>query len=103
MLNFMEFSWNLRGIYVAGGGMEGAIAALREVCPPGKGSLVVNELTEESRAGLVDGYVTMVIATPLAQLCADLVEMMFNAVRTGSSETPGQHFLEPRLYLPESI
>ena len=94
---------DLRGIYVAGGGMEGAIAALREVCPPGKVSLVVNELTEESRAGLVDGYVTMVIATPLAQLCADLVEMMFNAVRTGSSETPGQHFLEPTLYLPESI
>ncbi|MSU88029.1 substrate-binding domain-containing protein [Rhodobacteraceae bacterium 2CG4] len=94
---------DLRGIYVAGGGMEGAIAALREVRPPEKVSLVVNELTEESRAGLTDGYVTMVIATPLAQLCADLVDMMVNAVRSGMTDLPGQHFLEPRLILPESI
>ncbi|MEQ5872720.1 LacI family DNA-binding transcriptional regulator [Sagittula sp. NFXS13] len=94
---------DLRGIYVAGGGMEGAIAALREVRQPEEVSLVVNELTEESRAAMVDGYVTMVIATPLAQLCADLVEMMINAVQSGSAETPGQHFLDPTLHLPESI
>lgn len=94
---------DLRGIYVAGGGMEGAIAALREAREPEEISLVVNELTEESRAGLTDGYVTMVIATPLAQLCKDLVDMMVNAARAGTSDIPGQHFLEPRLYLPESI
>lgn len=94
---------DLRGIYVAGGGMEGAIAALREVRPPESVSLVVNELIEDSRAGLTDGYVTMVISTPLAKLCADLVAMMVNAVRSGMSDLPGQHFLEPTLYLPESI
>ena len=94
---------DLRGIYVAGGGMEGAIAALRETRPPEKVALVVNELTEDSRAALADGYVTMVISTPLAQLCADLVDQMINAVRSGFGNMPGQHFLEPRLYLPESI
>ncbi|MFN3662409.1 LacI family DNA-binding transcriptional regulator [Yoonia sp.] len=94
---------DLRGIYVAGGGMEGAIAALRETRPPEKVALVVNELTEDSRAALADGYVTMVISTPLAQLCADLVDQMINAVRSGFGNMHGQHFLEPRLYLPESI
>lgn len=94
---------DLRGLYVAGGGMEGAIAALRETSRPRKISLVVNELTEDSRAALMDGYVTMVIATPLRRLCRDMVDMMVNAVRNGTPDVPGQHFLQPEIYLPESF
>ncbi|ALI56566.1 LacI family DNA-binding transcriptional regulator [Celeribacter marinus] len=94
---------DLRGLYVAGGGMEGAIAALRETVRPHDVALVVNELTEDSRAALADGYVTMVISTPLRQLCVELVEMMVNAVKNGGAAVPGQAFLQPQLYLPESI
>ena len=94
---------DLRGIYVAGGGMEGAIAALREVRPAGKVALVVNELTSESRKALIDRYVTMVIATPLQELCCDLVEMMVDAVAGKPNTTPSQHFLTPQLYVPESF
>ncbi len=94
---------DLRGLYVAGGGMEGAIAALREVVQPGQVALIVNELTEISRAALMEGYATMVISTPLDELCRDMVEMMISAVKNGSAEVPGQHFLPPRIYLPESF
>jgi LacI family transcriptional regulator, galactose operon repressor len=94
---------DLAGIYVAGGGMEGAIAALREQRNPGKVKLVVNELTADSRGGLSDQYVTMVIDTPLADLCRDLVELMVRSVQHGPSPVPGQHFLQPRLCIPESI
>ncbi|MCU0909371.1 MAG: LacI family DNA-binding transcriptional regulator [Rhodobacteraceae bacterium] len=100
---------DLRGIYCAGGGMEGAIAALREVRAPGDVALVVNEITPESRAALVDRHVTMVIATPLERLCRDLVGHMVQAVQDGANATagaaplPGQHFLQPDLYLPESV
>ena len=94
---------DLAGIYVAGGGMEGAIAALREARNPGKVMLVVNELTSDSRDGLSDQYVTMVISTPLRELCVSLVDYMVKAVRNGPSEAPGQHFLEPRLFIPESV
>ena len=48
---------DLRGIYCAGGGMEGAIAALREARAPGEVTLVVNEITPESRSALADRYV----------------------------------------------
>ncbi len=102
-LDLLSRHLDLRGIYVAGGGMEGAIAALRESRAPEKVQLVVNELTEESRAALADGYVTMVIGTPLAQLCRDMVEMMISAVKSGVSDVPGQHFLQHELYLPESL
>jgi len=94
---------HLRGIYVAGGGMEGAIAAVREVRAPGELALVVNELTPESALALSDGYVTMVDATPLPTLCRDLIGMMARGAATGPGTVPGQHFVQPDLYLPESV
>jgi LacI family transcriptional regulator len=94
---------DLRGIYCAGGGMEGAIAALREARQPGDVALVINEITPESRSALADHYLTMVIATPLPRLCQDLVELMVDAVTQGMTTMPGQHFLRPDLYLPESV
>jgi hypothetical protein len=63
----------------------------------------VNELTSESRKALIDRYVTMVIATPLQELCCDLVEMMVDAVAGKPNTTPSQHFLTPQLYVPESF
>ncbi|KPP87938.1 MAG: LacI family transcriptional regulator [Rhodobacteraceae bacterium HLUCCA08] len=92
---------DLRGIYVAGGGMEGAIAALREVRAPEEVALVVNEMTAESRAGLLEGYVRMINCTPLRALCEGLVDLALKAVRDGDDGTIGQHFLEPRIVLPE--
>jgi len=94
---------DLSGIYCAGGGMEGAIAALREVRQPGEVALVVNELTPESRAALISRELAMVIATPLTRLCNDLVSLAAAAVQDGIAPVQGQHFLQPDLYLPESV
>lgn len=94
---------DLRGIYVAGGGMEGAIEALRETHATPQVALVVNELTAESRAALVDGYLAMAIATPLAELSTQLVDMMVKATNDEDDGITGQKFLEPRLILPEIL
>ena len=102
-LALLERHPDLTGICVAGGGMEGAIAALRETRPPGDIALVVNELTSVSRAALSDGYATMVIGTPLSTLCRDTVEFMVRAVVSGQARVPGQHFLEPQIFLPPSV
>lgn len=102
-LQLLDRHHDLAGIYIAGGGMEGAIEACRELRQPGHVGLVVNELTPESRVGLSERYVTMVNATPVPQLCSDLVKLMCTAVSGEKTETTGQHFLEPRIYLPESF
>lgn len=94
---------DLRGLYIAGGGMEGAIAALRESRRPGEVVLVVNELTSESRDGLAEGWVTLVDATPLGSLCRDLVGRMACAAETGPTGQSGQHFLPPELHIAESL
>jgi LacI family transcriptional regulator len=101
-LDLLARNPDLRGIYVAGGGMEGAIAALREVRQPGQVALVVNEITPESRNGLNEGYVTLVISTPLRRLCRVIVDMMVASIEQGVSDDGGQKFLQPDLFLPES-
>lgn len=93
---------DLRGIFVAGGGMEGAVAALREARRPGDVVMVVNELTSESRIGLAEGWVTLVDATPLPRLCHDLMNLM-TAAAQGVATRSGQHFLPPDLHIAESL
>lgn len=94
---------DLRGIYVAGGGMEGAIAALREHRSHGEVALVVNELTSESRAGLIEGLVTLVMATPLDVLTRDLVATMARTATGIWAEDGMQHFVPPVLLVPEML
>lgn len=102
-LNLLERHPDISGFYVAGGGMEGAIMALRdeprEILP----AVVVNELTPDSSTALQDHLIVAAIATPLQALCRLLMEHMASAVRNGPSETPGQLFLPPLLHVPESI
>lgn len=93
----------LRGIYVAGGGMEGAIAALRLA---GRGQdvpLVVSALTPESRAGLAEGVITTVIDTPLEKLCRDLIALLARTASTAVTEANMQYFLPPDFHVAESI
>lgn len=102
-LALLERHPDLAGICVAGGGMEGAIAALREMREPGEVALVVNEITTVSRAALSDGYATMVISTPLAALCRETIELMVRSVMNGQTQQLGQRFVEPQIYLPPSV
>ena len=94
---------DLVGCYVAGGGMEGAVAALRQARPADMPAVICNEITAVSRSALADGILTMVISTPLAALCRELVDLMAHAIETGAANAPGQTFLPFDIYLPENI
>jgi LacI family transcriptional regulator len=94
---------DLAGCYVAGGGIEGAIAGLREAGTDGGLIAVCNELTPETRAALADQIATMVISTPLTNLCRELVDLMVNAIEARSAGVPGQTFLPFDIYVPENI
>ena len=102
-LDLLDRVPELSGLYVAGGGMEGAIAALRVARAPDRVTLIVNELTADSRRALAEGYVTMAIATPLEQLCVDLVDRMVGAVLSPDAKRPALRNPDPMLYLPESV
>ncbi|MFB9981315.1 LacI family DNA-binding transcriptional regulator [Mesorhizobium kowhaii] len=103
MLDLLEKHPDLVGCYIAGGGMEGAITAMRMAMPAQPPVIICNEITPESRAALANNIVTMVLATPLARLCGDLVDLMVHAVKDGAANAPGQTFLPFDIYVPENI
>src|SRR3989338_2042751 len=74
---------NLRGIYVAGGG--------------------VGEETPVARGCLAEGVVTMVTDTPLEKLCRELFVAMARVATDGPPQGGIQHFLPPDLHVAESI
>jgi LacI family transcriptional regulator len=102
-LNLLERYPDLAGFYVAGGGMEGAIKALREMPSDIRPSVIVNERTADSISALQDHIATAAIATPLEKLCPALIDLMAGVVKNGPSDTPGQLFLPFDLYVPESV
>lgn len=102
-LDLLQRFPDLAGFYVAGGGMEGAISALREEKMAGRLAVVCNELTPDSRAALADNIVTAVIGTPLERLCRELVERMVQAIESNGQATPGQIFLPFDLFIAENI
>jgi LacI family transcriptional regulator len=94
---------DLIGFYVASGGMEGAISALREAKSFGKLHVIVNELTPDSRSALADEILMMAMCTPLPALCRELVSQMVGAINNGPASAPGQTFLPFEMYVPENI
>jgi LacI family transcriptional regulator len=95
---------DLRGIFVSGGGVEGAVAALRESRKPGELVFVAPVLTPCTRQGLAEGLVTLVTETPLDKLCRELFARMVDvATRSGEVTDLGQIFFHPDIYVAESV
>lgn len=100
-LDLLAYYPDLVGFYVAGGGMEGAIAALREEQKAGQLIVVCNELTADSRDALLDETITMVIATPLIELAQTLYTQMANALEGQAPSS--QSLLAFEIYTSENL
>lgn len=70
---------DLVGLYVNGGGVTGAIAALQAVGAAGRVVTVGHDLTPVTREALIDGTMTMVISHPLAELAREAIDGMIRA------------------------
>lgn len=102
-LSLLQKHPDLVGVYICGGGMEGAISALREENMAGRLLVVVNELTPESKAALADDIATMVISTPVPALATELIGRMTAAVDRGEGGVSDQTFLPFDIFTPENI
>ena len=102
-LDLLQRYPDLVGIYIAGGGMEGTINALRDENKAHKVAVVCNELTPDSRSALADNIVTAVIATPLAQLSNEVMGLMIKSLGDEADTVPGQSFLPIDFYISENI
>ncbi|HEY1941582.1 MAG TPA: LacI family DNA-binding transcriptional regulator [Roseiarcus sp.] len=94
---------DLVGLYLCGGGTEGALAAAREETKSEPLAIVCNELTPETRAGLVDGVLSAVISTPTAQIADRAIEAMARSVTSRAPEAASQIVAPFELFLPTNI
>jgi LacI family transcriptional regulator len=95
---------DLSGLYVAGGGISGVIAALRENGQSDSGPVVIlNELTDETRAALVDGVIKVVLSNPATQMAQVAVASMARTV-IGQREAGVLHHVLPlEIYTAENV
>lgn len=99
--NFVASQPDLRGIYIAGGGVEGAFDALRESGRARRIRLVVHPLTGETRAAITDGTVTVIIGAAVVVLARSVVSELAASV-SGRSQGASEHVLQsPEILLPE--
>jgi len=94
---------DLKGLFISGGGASGALAALRE---SGRGKEIVAvgyELTEATRAALLDGTLNFVIAHPLGLLAKEALAAMIQAIDGGPSFPPQSISLPFEIYTPENL
>lgn len=102
-LDLMRRHPDLVAIYVAGGGTEGVIAALREEGMAGQIALVCNELNPVTHAALADNIATALIGTPIHALAADLLQLMAAAIANPKADSVGQTFLPFDIHISENI
>ena len=90
----------LAGIYICGGGITGVMDAVAASGRAGKLVVVGHELMEPTRAGLMDGVLTLVIAHPIARLAAEAVAAMREAA---AGKPPGQRLIGFDIFTGENI
>jgi LacI family transcriptional regulator len=94
---------DLAGLYVAGGGISGALTALRASDRAGKIVVVGYQLMDNTRAALLDGTLTMVISHPLPRLSDELIQGMIRACDEKAGSRTYTSVLPFDIYTRENI
>jgi LacI family transcriptional regulator len=94
---------DLCGLFVSGGGISGAVAALRE-CPHREDFVAVGyELFDTTRLALIDGTLTMVISHPMAAFAAEAISVMVRAKKAGPEAGALSVTLGFEIYTSENV
>ncbi len=94
---------DLVGIYVAGGGLSGVCAALRASGRAKNVALIGHDLTEATRAALLDGTINLVLSQPLQLMANEIIAAMIRAFEGGPDFPPQSISLPFEIYTPENL
>ena len=93
---------DLGGLYVIGGGAAGAVKAFREEGVGNKIALVCHELINETRNGLIDGIVDLVLDSPVEAIANAAVSLLAAPSANERSETRSA-IIPFNIYVSENI
>ncbi|MEZ5731736.1 MAG: LacI family DNA-binding transcriptional regulator [Paracoccaceae bacterium] len=94
---------DLCGLFVSGGGITGALAALRDAPKPADFVAVGYELFDATRAALIDGTLTMVISHPMETFAREAIAAMIKAKKAGPEAGAQRVALGFEIYTSENV
>ncbi len=94
---------DLKGLYVSGGGIGGALAALRESGRAGQVVTVGYDLLESTRAGLLDGSLTLVISHAFRTLARETLAALVRAKAAGPTAAAASVLVPFEIYTRENL
>jgi LacI family transcriptional regulator len=94
---------DLRGLFISGGGISGALAALRASGRAGELVTLGYELMDVTKAALMDGTLTMVIAHPLQRLAREALSGLIRVRATGDVAASQTIVLPFDIHTPENL
>jgi LacI family transcriptional regulator len=92
-LDLIRRTPDLAALWVAGGGIEGVVQAIADAGAADRLVTIGRDLTEDTRAGLLDGTIRLVLSHPQRAMAAAAVGAM--VVATGGTPPPFQQVLLP--------
>lgn len=103
-LGLLQRHPQLVGLYdAAGGGSVGIVRALREAASR-KVVFVSHELTPSHRLGLIDGWIDLILQTPLTALSETAVRTLLQALEPGRGAVSGLSCVVPfEIYTSENV
>ena len=103
VLDMMAKHPDLSGLFISGGGITGAVAALREGKTRNDFIAVGYELFDETRTALIDGTLTMIISHPLERLARETIGTLIQSVKLGMEPGSQRVALAFDLYTSENV
>lgn len=94
---------DLTALYVSGGGITGAMAALRSSGRASDLVVVGYDLMDSTRAGLLDGTLKVVISHPLRQVADEVIRGMIRAARSPQDGVNHTRIVPFQIYTRENI
>ncbi len=94
---------DLAGLYVAGGGISGVLAALRTTGRAGTLVVVGYELMDNVKSALLDGALTLSIAHPLERLANEAIKRMIAAVASEGAKASYTKIVPFEMYTRENL
>jgi LacI family transcriptional regulator len=91
------------GMFVSGGGVTGAIAALRTTPKRDDFVVVGYELFEDTRAALVDGTFSLIIAHPIERFARETIATLMKAKSAGRDSGVYRVTIGFEIHSPESL
>lgn len=94
---------DLCGLFISGGGITGALAALRETPKRQDFVAVGYELFDETRAALIDGTLKMVISHPMETFANETITALIKAKKAGADAGAQRVALGFDIYTSENV